>query len=142
MSRNFKFVDHTADIAVDLEGGSMEELFSAAAEVFKLSVTDYNCSQTSDSIDLELAGNSAEELLVNFLNEINFYLTAKKWLCCNIASIKIFNYKSTWELSAELIGIKINSDIILNQEIKSVTYHQMEIIEKNNCFHTRVVFDI
>jgi SHS2 domain-containing protein len=135
-------VDHTADIAADLEGDSMEELFSAATEVFKLSVTDYNCLQTSDSIEIELTGTSAEELLVNFLNEINFYLTMKKWLCCNIVSIKIFNCENNWELSVELNGVNLNSDIVLNLEIKSVTYHQMEITKKNNCYHTRVVFDI
>jgi SHS2 domain-containing protein len=142
MTRNFKFIDHTADIAVDLEADSLEELFTAAAETFKLSVTDFECSETSDSIEVELAGTSKEELLVAFLNEINFYLTAKKWLCCSIGSIKIFNDENEWELSAELNGIKVNSEIDLKKEIKSVTYHQMEIVEKNNIYTTRVVFDI
>ena len=58
MSRNFKFIDHTADVAVDLEANSLEELFIAAVEAFKISVTDFNCSKISDSIEFELIGNS------------------------------------------------------------------------------------
>jgi SHS2 domain-containing protein len=142
MSRNYKFVDHTADIAVELDAGSLEELFIAAAEAFKNSVTDFNYSEIHDSIEIEIEGNSIEELLVNFLNEINFYLTTKKWLCCSVKSIKIFNEENEWELSAELSVIKLRSEIELKQEIKSVTYHQMEIAQKNNIYSTRVVFDI
>ena len=98
--------------------------------------------EISDSIEIELIGNSNEELLVNFLNEINFHLTTKKWLCCKVESINIFNDENYWELSAELSGIRLNSEIELKQEIKSVTYHQMEIVQKNNIYSTRVVFDI
>ena len=64
MTRSFKFIDHTADIAFDLEADSLEELFIASTEAFKLSVTDFNCGETFDSIEIELTGNSKEELLV------------------------------------------------------------------------------
>ena len=142
MTRSFRFIDHTADIAFHLEADSLEELFIASADAFKISVTDFNCRETSDSIEIELTGNSKEELLVNFLNEINFYLSTKKWLCCGIDSIKIFIDENYLELSAELSGIKLNSEIELKQEIKSVTYHQMKIEQRNNFYNTRVVFDI
>jgi len=142
MTRSFKFIDHTADIAFDLEGDSLEELFIASAEAFKISVTDFKCGEIFDSIEIELTANSKEELLVNFLNEINFYLTTKKWLCCSVDSIKIFIDENYLELSAELSGIKLNPEIELKQEIKSVTYHQMKIEQKNKFYNTRVVFDI
>jgi SHS2 domain-containing protein len=45
-------------------------------------------------------------------------------------------------LSAELKGIKLKDDIQLKQEIKSVTYHQLHIVEKDEIFSTLVVFDI
>ncbi|MBT8380502.1 MAG: archease [Ignavibacteria bacterium] len=142
MASSFKFIDHTADVAVDLEADSLEELFSSAVEAFKISITDIECIEISDSIEIEITGASKEELLVDFLNEINFYVTTKKWLCCGIESIKVFNDENEWELSAEVNGIKLNSEKDLKQEIKSVTYHQMEIIAKNNMYSTRVVFDI
>ncbi len=142
MSNSFKFIDHTADIAVELTGDSLEELFVAAEVAFRISVTDFECSEISDSLEIDLTAASKEELLVNFLNEINFLLITKKWLWWNVESIKIFNDENEWELSAELGGIKLNSDIELKQEIKAVTYHQLEIINDNNSYSTRIVFDI
>jgi SHS2 domain-containing protein len=142
MSKSFKFIDHIADIAIELEASTLEELFIAAADAWKISVTDSECPETYDSIDFELTGSSREELLVSFLNEINFFLTTKKWLGCSIESIKIIDETGLLELSAELKGINLNSKIELKHEIKSVTYHQLEIIEKNNIYSTRVVFDI
>lgn len=142
MTRNIKFVDHIADIAVDLEADSLEELFKAASEAYKISVTDFDCHNLSDFMEIEITGNSKEELLVNFLNEINFFLTTKEWLCCSIESIKIISDENSLELSAELSGVKLNSEIELKQEIKSVTYHQMMIEEKNKFYTTRIVFDI
>ena len=142
MTRNIKFVDHIADIAVDLEADSLEELFKAASEAYKISVTDFDCHNLSDFMEIEITGNSKEELLVNFLNEINFFLITKEWLCCSIESIKIISDENSLELSAELSGVKLNSEIELKQEIKSVTYHQMMIEEKNKFYTTRIVFDI
>ena len=117
MTRNIKFVDHIADIAVDLEADSLEELFKAASEAYKISVTDFDCHNSSDFMEIEITGNSKEELLVNFLNEINFLLTTKEWLCCSIESIKIISDENSLELSAELSGVKLNSEIELKQEI-------------------------
>jgi SHS2 domain-containing protein len=142
MRRNYKFIDHTADIAVELKGDSLEELFIAGAEAWLVSVTDDIKSEANDLLDINLSAVSKEELLVTFLNELNFFLITKKWLCLSIQSIKIVDDSEGWGLSAELNGIKIENDIQLKQEIKSVTYHQMEIVEMNGNYSTRVVFDI
>ena len=142
MRRNYKFIDHTADIAVELKGDSLEELFIAGAKAWLVSVTDDIKSEANDLLDIDLSAVSKEELLVTFLNELNFLLITKKWLCLSIQSIKIVDDSEGWGLSAELSGIKIENDLQLKQEIKSVTYHQMEIVEMNGNYSTRVVFDI
>ena len=142
MSKSYKFVDHTADIAVELTGSSLDELFTAGAEAWLVSVVGEIVNEQDDLIDLELSSASKEELLVTFLNELNYLLITKKWLCSSIQSIKIFDDVDGCELSAELKGVKIKDDIQLKQEIKSVTYHQLEIIEKEGNYSTLVVFDI
>jgi SHS2 domain-containing protein len=142
MSRNFTFVDHTADIAVSLEGSSLEELFTAGAESWLNSVTEETNLQADDIQELDISADSVEELLVSFLNEINFYLISKKWLFVSVQSIKIFNDDEGCELSAELNGTKVNDNFEIKQEIKSVTYHQVEIKMKDDTYSTLVVFDI
>lgn len=142
MSKSYKFVDHTADIAVELIGGSLDDLFTAGAEAWFVSVAGEIKTEDDDLIELELSAGSKEELLVTFLNELNYLLITKKWLCTSIQSIKIFDDADGCELSAELNGVKLKNDIQLKHEIKSVTYHQLEIVERDGNYSTLVVFDI
>ena len=142
MSKSYKFVDHTADIAVQISGSSLDELFTAGAEAWLVSVVGELNINDDDSMELELSAASKEELLVTFLNELNYLIITKKWLCSSIQSIKIFDDVDGCELSAELKGVRLKDDIQLKQEIKSVTYHQLQIVERDGIYSTLVVFDI
>ncbi|MCW9098537.1 MAG: archease [Ignavibacteriaceae bacterium] len=142
MSRNYEFIDHTADIAVKLEGSTLEEIFTSGAEAWLFSVIDKKNLKADDLLEIDISANSKEELLVSFLNELNFLLSTKKWLCLSIQSIKIFEDSQGCEVSAELNGVTIKKNHPLKQEIKSVTYHQLEIVKKKSLYSTRVVFDI
>ena len=142
MTKSYKFVDHTADIAAEITGSSLDDLFSAGAEAWLISVIGEINIADDDLIELELSAASKEELLVTFLNELNYLLITKKWLCSSIQSIKIFDDVDGCELSAELKGNKLKEDMQLKQEIKSVTYHQLEIVERDGSYSTLIVFDI
>jgi len=142
MSKSYKFIDHAADIAVELRGNSLDELFEAGAEALLASIFDEIKIEDDDLIELELSAASREELLVTFLNELNYLLITKKWYCTSIQSIKIFDDAEGCELSAELKGTKLKDDHQLKHEIKSVTYHQVEIVDTNGEYSTLIVFDI
>ena len=142
MSKNFKFIDHTADVAAMLEGSSLEELFIAGFEAWFSSLIEKSDLKYNDYLKLKISEKSPEELLVSFLNELNFLLITKKWLCLNLDSIKISESTEEVTLISDIKGMKLNNNIELKNEIKSVTYHQMEIIKKKNIYSTLVVFDI
>lgn len=142
MSRSYNFIDHTADIAAEIIGSSLEELFSAGADAWLDSIVDDSKFESDDSIEIDLSASSGEELLVSFLNELNYLLITKKWLSLEILSFKIDSFEENWELSAELNGTEIKKDFQLKNEIKSVTYHQVEIKKTNGNYSTLVVFDI
>jgi len=142
MSKSYKFIDHTADIAVELSGSSLIDLFEAGAEAWLRSIVDEIKIEDDDLIELELSAASKEELLVTFLNELNYLIITKKWLCSSVQSMKIITDVDGCELSAELKGTRINDDVLLKHEIKSVTYHQVEILLAEGNYSTLVVFDI
>lgn len=142
MSRSYKFIDHTADIAAELEGSSFEELFISGADAWLNSVVDGAIFESNDSTEIDLKGSTIEELLVTFLNELNYLLLTQNWLCLSVQSIKIFDDENGCELSAELDGTKLEKNIQLKHEIKSVTYHQVEIVKNDDTYKTLVVFDI
>ena len=142
MSKNYKYIDHTADIAAEINGGTMEELYTAGAEAWLNSVVEEIYLEADDSNEIELSASTKEELLVTFLNELNYLLVTQKWLCLSIQSIKIFDDEDGCELSAELKGMKLTQEINLKNEIKSVTYHQVDIVKQDENYSTIIVFDI
>ena len=56
--------------------------------------------------------------------------------------LSIGKKEDDWFLSCSLKGNNLNSVIHLKQEIKEITFHQMNILKKGNVFSTILVFDI
>jgi SHS2 domain-containing protein len=141
LSSHYNFIDHTADIAVEVKADSLEELFIASALAFRESVMDFQQQDSIDAYKISLNSHSLESLLVNFLNELNFRLTYKRKIFNNIRDLEIFKKDDSWNLECILNETDIDEDKI-KTEIKSVTYHQMEIKKIKGEYSTRIVFDI
>lgn len=133
-------LSHTADIAFEIEADSLEELFVEAFRVWFISVVDISEFEPKDFIDIEIKADSIEQLLVDYLNEVNFLLLVKKILCISVEEIKID--EKSFYLIAKMNYQLLNENIELKEEIKSVTYHQMEIVKIEDRYKARVVFDI
>ena len=142
MPGSYKQIDHTADIAFEVSGKSLEELFIASSKAWLTSVVDVTTFSQSENKKIELNSFSIEQLLVDFLSELNFNLFTKKWLCYSVDDLSIGKKEDDWFLSCSLKGNKLNSVVQLKQEIKAITFHQMNIIKTGNIFSTLIVFDI
>ena len=140
MSSEYKFINHTADIAFDVSADSLEELFLESAKAWRISVVGDISGKALSKLTFNISAESLEELLVNFLNELNYLLLTKKWLPIIFNDVLID--QSKFLFSANVSGFQIDNSIELKEEIKSVTYHQMNIVNAENKFLTRVVFDI
>jgi SHS2 domain-containing protein len=142
MSWNYNFKDHTADIAVDVEADSLSELFTAAAFSWRESISDHKNNDSFENKSLAFHDESLEILLVSFLSELNFLFQSEHWMMSSVQQIDI-QKKNTWNLSSMITGGYFSrNEMKLKSEIKAITYHQMEIREKNGKFSTRIVFDI
>lgn len=140
MSSKHIQLSHTADIAFELEADSLEELFVEAFNVWLLSVVELTDFNPNSSYQVKLKADSLEQLLVDFLNEFNFLLLVKKLLSVKVGKLMI--NETDISLYAEVRIIILNDSIELKEEIKSVTYHQMEIVRSEGKYRARVVFDI
>ncbi len=140
MSSEHKFINHTADIAFDVSADSLEELFLESAKAWRISAVGDISGKALSNITFNISAESLEELLVNFLNELNFLLLTKKWLPIIFNNVLID--QSKFLFSANVSGFQIDSSVEIKEEVKSVTYHQMNIVNTDKKFLTRVVFDI
>lgn len=143
MSWEYNFLDHTADIAVDIKADTLDELFMASAYSWRDYISDDNNSFSSEKHLLDLSENNLEVLLVSFLSELNFLYQSKSWMMDKVNSLIITEKNDSWNLNAEILGQSSNRrEMNLKTEIKAITYHQMEIKEQQGRFSTRIVFDI
>lgn len=139
MSSKHIFLNHTADIAFDVEADSLEELFIESFNGWLESVVEIKNYESNGEVEIKLASDSLEQLLVDFLNEVNYLLTVKKILCVEIVRLEI---NEEYVLNGVLKKYVLNDPSLHKEEIKSVTYHQMNIKKVESKYYVRVVFDI
>lgn len=139
----YKFIEHTADIAVEVEGKSIEEIFISAFNAWKDIVLDTIAVRNEQSKKFLFASKTLEELLIEFLSELNYQLYTKKWVVNSIKKILIQKTGDIFHLDVEVFGESLKSkNHTIKEEIKAVTFHQMKIVEKNGNLSTIIVFDI
>lgn len=138
---SYRFLDHTADIALEVNGSTLEQLFESAALGWREAVISLNY-EVHDEKRIYQSENTSEELLVNFLDELNYLLYTKNWVFDKIKSIRIEKQNGMWNLNCLLSGSYFSDHSVIKEEIKAITFHQMSILENNDQFTTRIIFDI
>ncbi|GAB6281434.1 MAG: archease [Ignavibacterium sp.] len=149
---SYKIIEHTADIGIYAEANSIDNLFKEFATGFKeltyeINPNFYNINNIDNNQfqmrNINLSSNTYEELLVNFLDVLNYNLLTKQLLFYFIEKLNIYEIDNFKSLNATIKFIKYNRDIHqLKNEIKAVTFHQLEIKKKNDKYFTTIIFDI
>ena len=143
MKQKFEFLEHVADAYVAAYGRSLNEAFqNAAFAMFELMTNTRKIEQKiKDEVTVEgwdekaLLYNWLEQLLLKFEIEGNVYSQFE-------ISEFVHNDKG-WRLKATVFGepfdpAKHESRV----EIKAVTYHQMEIGQKDDMYVLRFILDL
>jgi SHS2 domain-containing protein len=139
----YKIIDHTADIAVEVTGNSITNLFISAGEAWRDTVLDFENILMESSKKFIFNSVSMEGLLVEFLSELNFQLYTKKWCFVSCKNLLFQRTKTSIQLEAEVFGQYLNSDKHkIKEEIKAITYHQMKIEDIDGIFNTKIIFDV
>src|SRR3954469_17980653 len=138
----YSFIDHTADVAADLTGRSLAELFASAAQALTDTITDRAQVQALITQAVTLQAPTAEDLLVDWLNELLYRFEVQNVLVFD-ATVTIEESPGPWHLGATIAGEMFNparhpSRVL----VKSATYHGLAITRRGAEWHARVVFDI
>lgn len=139
MNEFWRLLDHTADLGIEVEGPSLEELFARAGEaIFELMV-ELDTVETAVSRHLVIEGADLADLWVNYLREVLYLWGGESLL---MKKVQIINLTET-SLEATLYGEPYNSrKHELMMEIKAVTYHQAEVVRTPEGWKGRVIFDV
>ncbi len=135
----FKLIDHTADIGIEVEAESLEELFRESARgMFSIiceNLEQVECAQeTKGSVE----GEDIQELMYNFLEDLLFVFEVRRMLVKDV-EVRIEGNR----LEYRACGEKVNpGKHVIATGIKSPTYHMMEIRQRDGKWWARIIFDV
>ena len=133
------FLDHTADIRMEVRGTTMEELFTNAAHGLTSLLAPETLPTPDREVHVELEGVDYNDLLVDWLREILFYYDAEGF----VLSEARVDALSQSALQGRLLGTTLSSEELSGEmEIKAVTYHGLAITRHETGFSAQVVLDI
>jgi SHS2 domain-containing protein len=143
MKKRFKFLEHTADAYVEAYGTSLEEAFENAAMATLDVMTEPEKVEIKIEDVLEVEAPDEYALLYSWLEEIlvKFELTGKLYSSFKISSIE--KTPLGWKLKAKAWGELYDPEKHPSRVgIKSITYHQMEIVKKPKSVTVRFILDV
>jgi SHS2 domain-containing protein len=138
----YTFIDHTADVAADLTGRTLEELFTAAAHALTDTLTDLSTVQPAVTQSVTLDAGALDDLLVDWLNELLYRFEVQNMLVSD-ASVRLREANAHWHLDGSIAGEPFDparhpSRVL----VKSATYHGLKVTHEHETWKTRIVFDI
>lgn len=137
--KKYEFIDHTADLGIEVYGKDLKDLFQNAGEaLFEIM---YDLSEVVESIEKRVVvnGDNLEQLMVVWLGELLFLHDTEGLLFKRFEIEGIGNKR----LEAAVYGEKFEEGHhLINTEIKAVTYHQIEVREEGDRWISRVIFDL
>ena len=139
----FRFVEHQADLAVEVEAGSREGFHRSALEALITllfggfpPITTPALDAPLDNFILDAQGGDEEEVLVSSLNALLGLCQIDGWIPYHILYLAF----TEGSLSVTFSGQKDQTKHFLIREIKAATYHQLTI-QKQPTWKARIVFD-
>lgn len=134
--KHFKLLDHTADIGIEAIAEDREGLAAQSGYGLKFLLFGELEAQPTRREIITASGSSAEETLVNWLNEL-LYLMSEGMLIP--ANIKVVHFTEA-EIVAEIESAAVAAEQL--REIKAVTHHQSEISHDGHCWNSKVYLDL
>jgi SHS2 domain-containing protein len=139
VTKGYETLEHTADIGIVAHGKDISEVFVNAAKGFLSLIVDPKQVEAEEKFDIEVSAPDREALLVNWMNELIYLVSAKEVL------LKEFN---VIELTDTSLKIKASGEKIkkskhhFKREVKAATYHKLKIERTDGEWQSQVIFDI
>jgi SHS2 domain-containing protein len=132
----FEEIKHTADRALRICGSDLRELLLNAAQgINSLLGAPCNAGTEPTAKAVELEAEDAEGLLVEWLSELAYWAESESLVFHRFDLHSL----SPTQLKATIHGSRVTQ---LDNHIKAVTYHDLEIIQTEDGLTATVVFDV
>lgn len=143
----WRTIEHTADLAVEVEASSLEELFLASGHALvgvllgRESSDEYGGGRkTGDAVArrLELDAPDREALLIEWLRELIYLGDGEGLLFVGVEIAELTDER----LEADVELASPDPGTPMERELKAATYHDLTVERRDGNWYARVVFDL
>jgi SHS2 domain-containing protein len=139
MKIGYELLDHTGDLGIRVWATDIKGLFREAARALFDIITDLKKVQVREKRKVTVEAFALDELLVAWLSELLYLYEVEGLLLYDFALTEI-NERSAKGVA---MGEKFHEGRhIIKTSIKAVTYHQLEVQERDGLWQAQVIFDI
>jgi SHS2 domain-containing protein len=139
-----RMLDHTADVGFEVvEAPTLENLFDEARQALLMTVFEEPPERGEDEDSIRLSAPDLETLLVRWINELVFLIQGDGFVPTG-AKMRIEEAdEGDFFLEARLTGASLDLEGHGWQgEIKSATFHGLEVTRGSSGWHARVILDV
>ena len=136
---DFEFLDHPADIGFRARGNTIEQLFENCAHALIAIILDPSEIHGSEEVVLTAEGGDRESLLVNWLNEVLYYVDTKRFAFESF----VVEFPSPEQVRASArfeMRDPLRHPVRLS--VKAVTYHQLRVSSVGGKWIAEVYVDV
>jgi SHS2 domain-containing protein len=135
----YEILEHTADIGLKVYGRTLPELFVHSALGLVAIAVDGQDVAPGERCPLSARGADLEELLVNWLSEVLYFMDAEGWV---FSDFRIRRWEAN-EIEADGTGQRLPPEKRSRAvAVKAVTYHQISVRETAEGWEAVVYLDI
>jgi len=135
----YRFLDHTADLRIEVTAAGREALFVEAARALFDICAGIESIDVREYREVSGSGDDFAELFIDWLRELLYRFAAEGMLFSRFEIVSL----SETEIHARCGGEPFDpGKHEVRCEIKAVTYHGLEIIRRGETLAASVVFDI
>jgi len=138
-SKFYRIFPHTADLGVEVYGANLLELFEHSALALFDLMTNVAKVMEQETCEFSVEAADRELLLREWLGELLYYSISRHFLFKSCQIEQFCEQKLIASASGEPFNPQKH---ILKREIKSVTYHELQIRRQGNHWKARFVLDI
>ena len=139
---SFKFLEHTADVKVQVEEKTLNRAFSTAALALKEVMAEQILVAPRIKKEIEVEGDDKSALLYNFIEEFLYLFDTEGFILSKAPLVKITAKEDKkFVLEAKAIGDNASKYVITN-DVKAITYNDMEIEEEKDKVTITFVLDV
>lgn len=141
----WRTIEHTADLGIEIEAASPERLFEAGAHGLAgilVGSEGGTVAPVARAVelwrDLVLEAPDRESLLVDWLREL-LYIQESERLLLAVAEVVSLGDR---RLVARAGFDRLTDPGAMERELKGVTYHDLEVRRRGSGWYARVIFDL